>query len=136
MTPAPEDAAQPRRPDGVIELFVGQMLALFPLRIRGEFPPDVPPPSLRRIFPRSPAPGSRTGSGSRRPHGRARTYSVFVDGPGHGILTVGTYEVEVVILPLDVSTPPQATVFRIAAIRGRTVSLVGVVIDPQVDAPG
>ncbi|MEW1835191.1 hypothetical protein [Microbacterium sp. NPDC079995] len=67
---------------------------------------------------------------------RARTYSLFVDAPGHGILTVGDHRIEVVILELDVSTPRQATVFRISAIAGRTIEITGVVVEPPLDAAG
>ena len=67
---------------------------------------------------------------------RARTYTVVADAPGHGFLTLGDYQVEVVILPLDVSTPPQATVFRIASISGRVIKVTGAVIDPLMDAAG
>jgi hypothetical protein len=131
----PDDAARSAGSDGVIDLFVGQMLALFPLRIVGA-PASGPPPPLRRIFPRSPDPAQPIRAGRGRARVRARTYSVLADAPGHGILTLGNYQVEVVILPLDVSTPPQATVFRVAAITGRRIEIIGVVVDPPMDAAG
>ena len=136
MTPSSGDTSRSSDSEGVIELFVGQVLALFPLRIMGAPPSGPPTPTLRRIFPRSPDPGRPIRAGSDRARVRARTYSVFADGPGHGILTLGDYQVEVVILPLDASTPPQATVFRVAAITGRRIEITGVVIDPPMDAAG
>lgn len=132
----PDDAARSAGSDGVIELFVGQVLALFPLRITGGPDSEPTPPTLRRIFPRSPDPGRPVRAGSGRAHVRARTYSVVVDGPGHGFLTVGDYQVEVVILALDASTPPQATVFRVVTITGRKIVITGVVADPPMDAAG
>lgn len=129
---ASDDAASSTGPDDIIELFVGQVIALFPLRMKSGQIPGRPQPTIRRIFPRSPEPGTPVDDG---PPMRARTYSLFVDAPGHGILTVGDHRVEVVILPLDVSTPRQATVFRISAIAGRTIDVTGVVIQPPTDAP-
>lgn len=124
---ASDDAAPSAGSDEVIELFVGQVIALFPLRMKSGQIPGRPQPTVQRIFPRSPEPGAP--AGGRTPV-RARTYSLFVDAPGHGILTVGRHRIEVVILALDVSTPQQATVFRISAIAGRTIDVTGVVIEP------
>ncbi|AZS42677.1 hypothetical protein [Microbacterium oleivorans] len=136
MTPARDDSARSAGSDGVIELFVGQVLALFPLRVKGGPTSGLPPPALRRIFPRSRDPGHSPRSGADPARVRARTYTVVADAPGHGFLTLGDYQVEVVILPLDVSTPPQATVFRIASISGRVIKVTGAVIDPLMDAAG
>ncbi|MFJ6678194.1 hypothetical protein ACIQLK_03575 [Microbacterium sp. NPDC091382] len=135
MTAAPGDASRSSDSDGVIELFVGQVLALYPVRIKHGPTARIPPPTLPRIFPRSPEPGTPIGDGSARSM-RTRTYTVFVDAPGHGILTVGEFQIEVVLLPLDTETPMQATVFRVATITGRIIEVTGVVIDPQLDAAG
>ncbi|MCM3695166.1 hypothetical protein [Microbacterium oleivorans] len=130
---ASDDAAPSAGSDDVIELFVGQVVALFPLRMKSGAIPGRPVPTVRRIFPRSPDPGTPPESIAAM---RARTYSLFVDAPGHGILTVGDHRIEVVILELDVSTPRQATVFRISAIAGRTIEITGVVVEPPLDAAG
>lgn len=120
--------------DDVIELFVGQVLALFPLRVQRRHGTGLPPPGIRRIFPRSPDPRRHIATDADRAPARARTYAVQADAPGHGFLTLGDYKVEVVILPLDERTPPQATVFRVAAINGRTIKVTGVVVEPPLDA--
>ncbi|WP_394279487.1 hypothetical protein [Microbacterium sp.] len=118
------------------ELFVGQVLALFPLRVRRHRGTGLPPPSIRRIFPRSPGPSHHIATDADRAPARTRTYAVHADAPGHGFLAIGDYQVEVVILPLDERTPPQATVFRVAAISGRTINVTGVVVEPPMDAAG
>ncbi|MFI8633266.1 hypothetical protein ACIGEP_11775 [Microbacterium sp. NPDC077663] len=130
---ASDDAAPSAGSDDAIELFVGQVVALFPLRMKSGPIPGRPQPTVRRIFPRPPDAGT---SADGAVPTRARTYSLFVDAPGHGILSVGEHRIEVVILPLDVSTPRQATVFRISGIVGRTLDVTGVVIEPPLDAAG
>jgi len=136
VTTARDDSARSEGPDEVIELFVGQVLALYPLRVLGGPTSGLDPPPLRRIFPRSRDPRASSRAEQDWARARARTYVVLADAPGHGILTVGDYRVEVVILPLDASTPPQATVFRVASITGRMVTITGAVIDPLMDAAG
>lgn len=134
MTAARDDGARSEGADDVIELFVGQVLALYPLRVMGGPANGLDPPPLRSIFPRSRDPRASVATEQDGARARARTYVVLADAPGHGILTIGDYRVEVVILPLDASTPPQATVFRIASITGRMVTVTGSVIDPLMDA--
>ncbi|GEP46926.1 hypothetical protein [Microbacterium saccharophilum] len=115
---------------GGVELFVGQVIALIPLRVTGPRADEFSRTRLRRIFPRSlQPPAANTG---RRP-GRAvrpKTYSVITDGPGHGYLTVRQTEIEVRIVPLDLETPEDATVFRVAGVAGRAIRVTGVVEEP------
>ncbi|BDV29510.1 hypothetical protein [Microbacterium terricola] len=104
------------------DLFVGQMVALIPRQGtqdgRGGAP-DGP-----RIFPRNIAlPADDDDERTVRP----KTYSVITDGAGHGILTVRQTEIAVDILPLDLATPPEATVFRVVAVAGRAIRVTGVV---------
>lgn len=135
-TAASDDAARSPGSEAVIELFVGQVVALYPLRMKSGPIPGRTPPTVRRVFPRSPDPDASNDAAIPVAPLRPRTYSLFVDGPGHGILSVGQHRVEVVILPLEVSTPRQATVFRVSGIVGRTIDVTGAVIEPPMDAAG
>lgn len=103
-----------------VELFVGQMIALLP-KLRGEDFDSAQLLQVRLLFPRTQQ--GALAAEARPP--RPRTYSVITDGRGGGVLTVGGAEIPVAVLPLDVSTPPEATAFRIVAIAGRALRVRG-----------
>ncbi|WP_295574117.1 hypothetical protein [uncultured Microbacterium sp.] len=118
---------------GGVELFVGQMVALIPLGVAGPRSDEFSRTRLRRIFPRSLQPPA-TNTGKRPGKAvRPKTYSVITDGPGHGHLTIRQIEIEVRIIPLDLETPDDATVFRVAAVAGRAIRVTGVVEEPNGD---
>lgn len=117
------------------ELFVGQMVALLPLNLSSA--PGEPPPRgrLRKVIPRSLQPPPATHRKSASKAVRPKSYAVVNDAPGHGIMMVGQSVIEVSISPLDVHTPLEATVFRVASIEGDAMRVTGVVTDPPVEPP-
>ncbi|WP_454157517.1 hypothetical protein [Microbacterium lacticum] len=104
-----------------VDLFVGQMIGLLP-KLHPDDIDDATRRQLRVLFPRVDGEAAPVVGKARRP----RTYSVITNGRGGGVLTVGGTEIPVAILPLDVSTPPEATAFRIVAIAGRAMRVRGV----------
>lgn len=103
-----------------VELFVGQMIALLPKIARGDADP-VQQRQLLLLFPHTSG-DTITAAGGR---GRPRTYSLITNGHGGGDLAAGGTEIPVAILPLDVTTPREATAFRIVAIAGRALRVRG-----------
>lgn len=104
-----------------VELFVGQMIALLP-QCTSETADAVQQRLLRTLFPRA---GGRFVPSPKKPQ-RPRVYSLIADGRGGGTLAAGGTEIEVLILPLDVRTPSEATAFRITAMSGRALRVRGV----------
>lgn len=104
----------------MVELFVGQMIALLPSRALADAD-AVQRSVLRTLFPRYG--GQQVVAAEKR---RPRVYSLILDGEEQGILLAGGTETDVRILPLDVRTPPEATAFRVTAMSGRALRVRGV----------
>lgn len=107
-------------PADSVDLFVGQMIALLP-KVSAEDDDPVLRQQVERIFPRA---LDDVPTVDKPP--RPRTYPLYLNSAGGGILTVAGTEILVAVLPLDVATPHEATVFKIAAIAGRSLRVQGV----------
>ena len=108
-------------PAGAVDLFVGQMIALLPKLTDDDIDDPVIRQQVAKIFPRA-LDDVPTVDKTPRP----RTYPLYLNTQGGGILTVAGVEIPVAVLPLDVATPHEATVFKIAAIAGRSLRIQGI----------
>ncbi|PZU45662.1 MAG: hypothetical protein DI566_09390 [Microbacterium sp.] len=104
-----------------VELFVGQFVALLPTRHPDEVG-EVERYQMRVLFPRLLGGVVRAANKPLRP----RVYSLTTGGDADAVLTAGGTEIPVVVLPLDVFAPAEATAFQVVAMSGRTLSVRGV----------
>lgn len=104
-----------------LDLFVGQVIALLPAHsAQAEDPARAR--ATRMLFPR--VGGLAVAQPTRMP--RPRVYSLITNGRDLGVLTVSGTEIPVRVLPLDQSTPSEATAFRITEMAGRALRVRGV----------
>lgn len=108
-------------PADSLDLFVGQMIALLPKVSDDDFEDPVVRQQVEKIFPRA-LDDVPTVDKTPRP----RTYPLYLNAQGGGVLTAAGIEIPVAVLPLDVATPHEATVFKIAAIAGRSLRVQGI----------
>ncbi|WP_314854022.1 hypothetical protein [uncultured Microbacterium sp.] len=101
------------------------MIALLP-KFRLE---DATDPALARdvvsMFPRI-----VTDNSSEATNTRTHIWSLRMNERGGGTLSIGRAEVPVAVLPLDISTPPEMSVFTVVSITGRLIQIRGVTEEP------